>query len=509
MAAPVRSDGPIAARYLKFSIARAEYIERGRDCAALTIPSLFPRETTKGAKIITPYSGFGARGVNNLGAKLMMALFPSNLPFFRLVVDEFALEELGAAKGDAEKALSKIERSVATDVETTFIRVPLFEALKHLIVVGNVLFYRDPKTGRGRAIPLTSYIVRRDPMGNVLEIIVREEIANVLLPTAALALLAGKEGGDDDTEEMVPIFTRILREKNRWAVTQEAAGVAIESAAGGYPLDQCPWLPLRMILVDGEDYGRSFVEEHYGDLNSNEKLTKAIIQFSAAAAKIVFLVKPNSTTKPAALAKANSGDFVTGSEADIAALGIDKFADFQVASATSERIETRLGYVFLLNSAIQRNGDRVTAEEIRRVAQELDTGLGGVHALLAQELQLPLVSNIMATKAKKRELPALPKGLVKPVVVTGIEALGRGTDLDNLMTAINALATVPNALQRIKGGEFGKRVFAAVQQSSDGLFMTDEEVAQEQQAAAAAQMAQAATPAVAKAAAEGTMEPPA
>jgi len=497
--------GEIAKLYAKYQIDRQPYLERGRECAAVTLPSLLPPDGQKKGRIPKPYSGFGARGVNNVSAKLMMALFPSNLPFFRMAVDDFALAELGSARGEAEKALSMYERAVALDVETTFIRVPLFVAIKHLIVVGNVLFFRDPKSGRGRAIPLTNYVVRRDAPGNVLAIILREEVSLVSLPVKVAAQIRAKEGQREI--ETVPIFTRVVRDPTRWSVTQEAGDIPVDVAAGGYPLDQCPWLPLRMILVDGEDYGRSFAEEYFPDLDSLEKLTKAIIQFSAAAAKIIIMVKANATTKAAALAKAQSGDIITGNRADVDVLQLDKFADFQVAQSTIQNIESRLGFVFMLNSAIQRNGERVTAEEIRRIAQEIDTGLGGVHALLAQELQLPLVSLILAAKTKRKELPALPKGLVKPVIVTGIEALGRGTDLDNLMTAVQALQVVPQSLDRIKGDEFGKRVFAATQVPHDGLFKSDEEVAAEQQNAMASQMATAATPAMAKAAAEGPMEP--
>ncbi|WP_416142518.1 portal protein [Escherichia coli] len=43
------------------------------------------------------------------------------------------------------------------------------------------------------------------------------------------------------------------------------------------------------------------------------------------------------------------------------------------------------------NSAVQRTGERVTAEEIRYVASELEDTLGGVYSILSQELQLPLV----------------------------------------------------------------------------------------------------------------------
>ncbi|WP_338419937.1 portal protein, partial [Xylella fastidiosa] len=66
-----------------------------------------------------------------------------------------------------------------------------------------------------------------------------------------------------------------------------------------------------------------------------------------------------------------------GHRADTAYLQLGKQADLTVAKAVSDQIEARLSYAFMLNSAVQRTGERVTAEEIRYVASELEDTLGG------------------------------------------------------------------------------------------------------------------------------------
>ena len=78
---------------------------------------------------------------------------------------------------------------------------------------------------------------------------------------------------------------------------------------------------------------------------------------------------------------------------------MQKQADLTVALNTIARIEQRLSFSFLLNSAIQAGAagrDRVTAEEIRMVANELETGLGGVYSILSVEMQLTLLHRNMA-----------------------------------------------------------------------------------------------------------------
>ena len=61
-----------------------------------------------------------------------------------------------------------------------------------------------------------------------------------------------------------------------------------------------------------------------------------------------------------------------GSSNDVSVLQVNKFADFRIAYDTMNRIETRLQLAFLLNSSIQRNAERVTASEIRFMAEDLE-----------------------------------------------------------------------------------------------------------------------------------------
>ena len=70
---------------------RYSYLERGRDVAKLTIPTLLPEEGANySTKFSTPYQSAGARGVNNLASALLLSLLPPNSPFFRLTIDDMA-----------------------------------------------------------------------------------------------------------------------------------------------------------------------------------------------------------------------------------------------------------------------------------------------------------------------------------------------------------------------------------------------------------------------------------
>jgi hypothetical protein len=75
-----RVDGGSAqARYDTLETERNPFHLRAIDNATLTIPYLFPPMGHNASTILpTPYQGTGARGLNNLAAKLLMALLPPN-----------------------------------------------------------------------------------------------------------------------------------------------------------------------------------------------------------------------------------------------------------------------------------------------------------------------------------------------------------------------------------------------------------------------------------------------
>ncbi len=474
-------------RYDELASLRDPFLVRARACAELTIPHLMPPEGHNGnSQLKTPHQSVGARGVNNLAVRILLALLPPNSPFFKMQLDDFTLSELAKrddARSDFEEALSAIERAVQGEVETSAIRVPAFEMAKQLLNSGSVLLH-FPKKGGMRVFKMDTFVVKRDPFGNPLEIIVKESVSPLVLPENVRKMVEAIEKNDNsgDPNRNVDLYTYIQRRPDKWTVWQEVKGKRIGDSFGTYPLDRCPWFALRFIRIDGEDYGRSYVEQYLGDLKSLEGLTQSIVEGSAAAAKVLFLIKPNSTTRARTLAQAPNGAIREGNADDVKTLQMEKFNDFRVAFDTITRIEQRLEFAFMLTSAIRRSGERVTAEEIRRVASDLEVALGGVYALLSQEFQLPLVNLLMSRMQAERRLPKLPKDKIKPTIVTGLEALGRGNDNERLTGFMNDMAPFAEQLKgRIKIANLAKRVAASRQIDVKDLFMSDEEYKAEQQ----------------------------
>jgi len=455
-------------RYDYLSGERTQFLDEAEQAAELTLPYLIIKDQyTKGMRHLpTPWQSVGAKCSVTLAAKLMQSMLPVQTSFFKLQVDESQLgQEFGPQiKSELDLSFAKIERTILEAISASNDRVVVHEALLHLVVAGNALLFMG-KEGL-KLFPLNRYVVERDGNGNVIEIVTKETIAKKLiedqLPEDVLQQYDTVVDGSDDNVEECDIYTHIKRDNNRYVWHQEVHGKILEKSYGKSPVDVTPWIALRFNSVDGEDYGRGRVGQFIGDLKSLEALSQALVEGSAAAAKVVFTVSPSSTTKPSTLANAGNGAIVQGRPDDIGVVQVGKSADFGTAFQMMQQLERRLNDAFLVMQV--RQSERTTAEEVRLTQMELEQQLGGLFSLLTTEFLLPYLNRILNQFQKQGKIPRLPKDIVKPTIVAGINALGRGQDRESLGQFLQVVSQTmgPEAVQKfINPEEVIKRLAAA------------------------------------------------
>jgi len=481
-------------RYHELTSGRTAFLDIALECAKLTIPTLLMHEetTTDYTRFKTPWQSVGAKGVVTLASKLMLGLLPPSTSFFKLQLDDSKLgvEIPAEAKSELDLSFAKIERMIMESIAASTDRVQIFSAIKHLVVTGNALLYMN-KDGM-KMYPLNRYVVERDGNGNVTEIVTRERVNRKLLGPEfenpkQLSVVDNSVGSK--FEKDVDVYTCVKLTKKGWTWYQEADDKVLPNSYGKAPTDKSPWLPLRFVTVDGEDYGRSRVEEFLGDLRSLEALMQALVEGSAAAAKVVFTVSPSSTTKPASLANAGNGAIIQGRPDDIGVVQVQKQADFRTAFDLAGVLEKRISEAFLILNV--RQSERTTAEEVRMTQMELEQQLGGLFSLLTSEFLIPYLSRKMLDLTRSKQIPALPKGLVNPTIVAGINALGRGQDRESLIQFVTTIAQTmgPEALQQfVNPDEAIKRLAAAQGIDILNLVKGMEQIKSEQQQAMQKQM---------------------
>jgi hypothetical protein len=491
-----------ADRYAKLASDRTIFLDTARDCAALSLPYLLTATgVVNGQKLRTPWQSIGAKGVNVMASKLMLSLFPVNTTFFKLQINDGKLASdpnLDATiKSEIDLSLSKMERVVMQHVAESQDRVILHQAMKHLIVTGNALVYMGSKGVK--LYPLDRFVVVRDGEGQPTEIVTVESIDRQFLPEQFQQAKSTVNHTGDNTptpdvdvtvgEGEAAVYTWAKLRDGQWRWRQEVDGEIVPESEGKSPKNTTPWLPLRFNVVDGEDYGRGRIEEYLGDLKSLEGLMQAMVEGSAAAAKVIFLVAPSATVKPSTLAKAGNGAIIQGRAEDVTAVQVQKQADFATAYQMITQLVQRLSEAFLVLTV--RQSERTTAEEIRATQQELNEQLGGIYGNLTTELVRPYLQRKLFTLQRAGDLPKLPKGIVFPTIIAGLEGIGRGQDRESLMMFLQTIGQSlgPEMLMKyIHPDEAIKRLAASQGIDTLRLIKTQQEQAAEMQAAQAQAM---------------------
>lgn len=503
---------PVAkARYSTLMTGRNTVLERARTNSDITIPGLIPLAgQDSNASFSQPYQSLGARCVNNLAAWLLVTLFPPDQALARLSIHEDTADELGENLSVVKEALAKISSKILLLIETSASRPIFMETLRHLIVGGNALLYFPVEAGMPRMYRLDQYVVMRDEKGAILEAVIEEMVYPSTLSeeTRAACNVVTEPGKEND--KRVTLYTHIKRMEDEMVHYQEINGIIVPESEGRSPVDSSGWMALRWQAVPGSDYGRAHVSEYIGDLVTLEDLSKAIVQFAAVASRIVHVVDPNSMVDIDELASAESGDYIHGFGDKITTMQLDKSQDFNIANTVAERIELRLSQAFMLQSGTVRNAERVTAEEIREMARELENVLGGVYTVLSAEWQLPLVRRILYILIRQGEAPELPK-TVTPTIVTGFEAMGRNHSAQKLKMWMNDMVTIygPEVVKSITDPtEVGRRFAESYGiEAVESLIKGQDIQAEEQQAAMANQAMMSAVPQIAKGATDAINAP--
>jgi hypothetical protein len=439
--------------------------------AGWTLPYVFPKDTISSTQteFIAPADPIGAACVNHLSNKTVTTLFPPQASFFRLLLDEEmksqieatlksnasaptedAQAELNALMLEVEAELAKSERKAIDYLDMVAYRPQLIHAAKLLIITGNALEYHPP----GKPVQvytLRDYCTVRDLSGQCIEIMTRETKAfETFHPDVQRQLkdrkVSRSHSKDYADKDEVTIYTQVkLQEDGKWHVYQAADLIALDTSDNVWPTASLPWVPLTWNLVRGEDYGRGLVAEYGGAFHAIEVFTNALMNIAAIMGDIKFLVNPSSNIDVKTLNDSPPGSYHAGRDGDITTAKFDRTVEAQFLVTMIERSEQQISKAFLLLSASRRQGERVTAEEIRGDANELETSNGGIYSRLAATWQVP-VAHIALDQTKFQGVQAG----IRPKVITGMDSLSRVSELDNLrmfMADLTMLAQVPETFQ--------------------------------------------------------------
>lgn len=439
---------------------RQPLLTRCQKYSAFTIPIICPPEgyDQQAEELQTDYQSVGALAVNSLSNKLILALFAPSRPFMRYDIPSEMQEVLGEHMSDLQAKLSVAERNSVKLLDQLSTRPRLYEAVRNLIVTGNCLMIlgKDKATPM-RVLGLKKYTIKRSMSGKVVEIIIKQALqfdeldkevqTHLKQQKPEFAKYQKMDDTDPRTCESVEWFTWVqIQEDGRYKVTSYVDEHILPASYNGlYTEDDLPYRPLTWELPDGQHYGLGLVEQCAGDFAAMSALSEAELKAAILASEFRWLCNPGGMTQPEDLEESENGAAIPGVKGDVEALsaaGAGVAAGLQIVDTVLSKYVNRIGRTFLLGSSVIRDAERVTAEEIRMQANELETSLGGVYSRLAIDFQLPLAFWLARMLGV-----SLGDAGIKPTIITGLDALSRNADLENLKLCLMDLAQLQQVLQ--------------------------------------------------------------
>jgi len=453
--------------------ARKPYEDRAQKISEISLPYVFRAEGSDGGSDLfkSVSQSFNGRQINNLKSKMGMALLPPATSSFRLKPDAIAMVQLFAGN---EKAIEKIRQQLSlntdainSEIENQQIRSSLFDMLLQQIVVGSVIVEKNERAGI-TIFPLRSFVVDLDSQGEPLAMCIVEKLKT--LPDGIVA---------KEEKEEYDLYTLLALDKNtnKWIMKQDIDGEIVGKERIYKDYDSLPFRYFGWNWVQGDAYHRPFAEDYYPDMLQVDKLGKLNTEGSIIAAKTVIMVNQRGgRTRKSDLTKAANGAVIDGVADDVTAFQLNKNFDFQVSNEREATIKRELQANFLDTGSVQRDAERVTAEEIRVMAQQLEAStLSGVYSKMALKWSKWIVQNVMD------ELK-ITFDAVDVDVLTGLDALGRsqeGQKQDNFMQRVTTL----QLNHWIKENELLSRYASFDGINTVGLIKTSDEVQQEQKEA--------------------------
>ena len=505
MTASTAPKGTLQNRWDHLDAKKTGFITRSEQYAKWTLPYLFPENTGTADTSERQLSNdsIGARAVNHLSNKVVTTLFRPQGPFFRLALSAKQMKQIKAVSQDADPAelatltskiedeLNGTEREAMEYLDMVAYRPSATYAAQLLVTTGNALVYH-PKGKPAQVFNMRDYCIVRDLSGTVIEIMTKEcKAFETFAPAVQEKLRAKKQTQTpeyEDTSDVI-VFTRIrLEDDGKFHATQEAGFVSLDTEGASWPKEVLPWIPLTWTLVRGEDYGRGLVEDYSGAFHSIEVLTQSLINLAGIMGDIKFLVNPASLVDVTALNNSPAGSYHSGKDGDVVAVKLDKNNDANFILQMIERLEKQIAQAFLLNSSVTRNAERVTAEEIRIQANELEMSVGGIYSRMAFQWQGPTAYITLDHIG----FQGVQSG-IKPQIITGMDSLSRQGELDNVRMWIGDLAMLDAVPEEIRG-VINPLKFAAYlgtnRQVDYAKFLFTQDEIQANQQAQAAQLAQ-------------------
>jgi len=239
-------------------------------------------------------------------------------------------------------------------------------------------------------------------------------------------------------------------------------------------------------LATNDHYGRGLIEQNLGDLRSLDNIAESLLDLIAAASRFFYVIDDSSDLDERDIEGKKSGGVLRcevrgGNAQDIGTL------DFSIPQANAVLIQAitlykdRLGKAFLDEADAQPRGERVTATQIARIAEEIQGRMGSVSSSIIDMQQVPLIERTEFMMERDDLIEAEDEQAYDITTHSGFAALSEYRKADDLLEFGTIAAQMgPEALGKVDLGVLADlfRRYRGIYEP--GLMKSDEKLAEEQ-----------------------------
>ncbi|WP_050519956.1 portal protein [Pseudorhodobacter antarcticus] len=439
---PTAPHGDLAIIWTAMETEKGDLIQRSENYARLTLPYICAPESSASSEQDRGAVAIGPRVVNHLANKVVDTMFPKDRPFFTVALTPETRKKISEEVGtENEAAFAELVRTETANVEqagmrkmglTTY-RPVAVEAVKHMIITGNTCIRRFD-SGSRTAYGIRDYSVRRTIEGAITEVMLRDGKKFGNLDAAMQKMVLADQPALKEDSPVV-LLTHYKLVGKRWRSAQAVNNIAVPGVRFYTPRN-LPVLVLAWSLARGENYGRGLVEDNINSFHNIDVCSVALVEMIGVMADIKFLVDPGSGLDVEELNNSPRGSYHAGRRDDITTPESARRLEIGVLREIIMGWERELAQAFLLNSNSVRDAERITAEEIRFIANELESAFGGLYSRLATEWQQYEAEYVVYSMDFAKEVGGAVNDVFEILITTGLESLSRQGQLANVRAAI-------------------------------------------------------------------------
>lgn len=479
--------------FTELKASRSSWEDNWELCAKYTMPQMYLEDSVRESGVepedLVIGDSIGYEALNNFISQILKIAFPAQGAFFRVTKKKGNTPNFDALPKNKHDAIfRRLEDESMTALYKKGLHAQKTMLLGTMLCLGDVV-YKVPKA-KGEKIQvydLNDVVLKRRRNGDITDIIICEGIEFKHLPEFARVILQTKGKRKYSMDDIVKFYTHVrLNEHGKKTVAHSVDDISLDTPVNFTPTELCEYQVGSLTLKRGSNYAIGVVQQYLPDIHKANVYADTATDTAVVGSLVNWAISPKANIRPDEFADREQGQPFGVNPADIQPIQANVGQHLQITQLMYNEIVQKLSRVFLLPNAIQRDAERVTAQEIRMISQRLEETHNGLKAMIAENLQRPL-AHLGLDSIDDEELNKY-KGEVEISVVTAMEAQSRSMELDNMMASLGdttVLNSVPPQVQdRIKLPEVLSTIFNSRNTNSDTFVKTEDEFQAEQQAIA-------------------------